>query len=197
MKKDLHHRDPVERLRLDMLDVVHVRGECAFVVRRDAIGHVLGGKAVKRPDDADHRDVDVREDVGRRAHDGERPEDEQEDRENDEGIRPPQGESDDPHGDTPGWWPRNEYVLHSRAFGMAGVWRRGTYPGVTGKLQVCYVERTGASGQPWRIAADQRSALDIKLVMQRSASGQPPVRRMASTLHHGFPVMRLPLRSCG
>ena len=33
----------------------------------DAIAHVFGDKAVVVPDDADHRDIDVRENVGGRT----------------------------------------------------------------------------------------------------------------------------------
>jgi hypothetical protein len=97
VKKDLHHRDAVQRLRLDMLDIVDVGGQRTFVVRRDAVGHVLGGKAVIRPDDADYRDVDVREDIGGRAQDRERADDEDQHGENHEGIWAAQRELDDPH----------------------------------------------------------------------------------------------------
>ena len=80
-----------------MLDIVDVGGQRAFVVRGDAVGHVLGGKAVIRPDDADHRDVDVREDIGRRAEYRERADDEDQHRENHECVGAAQRELDDPH----------------------------------------------------------------------------------------------------
>ena len=48
--------------------VVSARSKC----RHDAPFHLLGGEPGVAPDDAHDRDVDVREDVGRRAQDGER-----------------------------------------------------------------------------------------------------------------------------
>jgi hypothetical protein len=67
VEKDLYHRDAVQRLRLDMLDVVDTPSQRPFVIRRNAAGHVLRGKAVIRPDDADDGDVDIGEDVCRRT----------------------------------------------------------------------------------------------------------------------------------
>ncbi|ARF90813.1 putative autotransporter protein [Burkholderia cenocepacia] len=88
VEEHLHDRHAVQRLRLDVLDVVDVGRERAFVVRRDPLGHVLGGEAVVRPDDADDRNVDVRKDVGRRAQQCQRPRDEDQQREYDERVGP-------------------------------------------------------------------------------------------------------------
>ena len=64
----------------------------------DALAHLLGRQAVVVPDDADHRDVDVREDVGRRAQDGERADDRMQDqRHHDERVGAAERESNDPH----------------------------------------------------------------------------------------------------
>src|SRR5712672_3712560 len=83
------------RLRFDVLDVVHAGGERAFVKGDDAPSHVVGRQARVAEDDADHRNVYVREDVGRRAESGRNPEDHDQHRHDDEGIRTPERESDD------------------------------------------------------------------------------------------------------
>ena len=69
LEEDLDDRDAGERLALDVLDVVDGRGEDALVVGDDALLHLLGREAAVVPDDRDHRDVDVREDVGRHPQD--------------------------------------------------------------------------------------------------------------------------------
>ena len=69
-KKTLMTADALERLALDVLDVVDRRGEAALVVGDDALVHLLGGEAAVAPDDRDDRDVDLREDVRRHAGDG-------------------------------------------------------------------------------------------------------------------------------
>ena len=66
-------------------------------VRHDAAFHFLGRQPVEGPDHADHRNVDVRKDVGGRAQDGERPDDEQQQSHHDEGVRAAQRELNDPH----------------------------------------------------------------------------------------------------
>jgi hypothetical protein len=50
-----------------MLDVVDAGGERALVEGDDAARHIIGRKAGIAKDDADHRNVDVGKDVGRRA----------------------------------------------------------------------------------------------------------------------------------
>ena len=67
MEVDLHHRDAVERLRLDVLDVVDRGGQRALRDGDDALLHLLRREAGVVPDDADDRDVDVRENVDRRG----------------------------------------------------------------------------------------------------------------------------------
>ncbi len=76
VEKDLDDRYAGKRLRLDVLDVVDVRRQRTFIRGRNTLRHVLGRKAVVRPDDADHRNVDVRKNIGGRSHNSERPEDE-------------------------------------------------------------------------------------------------------------------------
>jgi hypothetical protein len=97
VKEDLDDRDAVQRLRFDVLDVLDIGCERAFIVRGDALRHVLCGESVVGPDDAHHRNVDVRKDIRRRSHDRERADQEQQEREDNEGIGPAKGQSDDPH----------------------------------------------------------------------------------------------------
>ena len=98
VEEHLHHGHAVVRLRLDAFDVVDRRRHRPLEVRDDPAFHLLRGKTVVAPDDADDRDVDVREDVGRHPQDAERADDEHEQREHDERVRAAQGELDNPHG---------------------------------------------------------------------------------------------------
>ena len=61
LEENLDHRDTVHRLRFDVLDVVDGGGERALGDVDDALRHVLRGQARVLPDDAHHRNVDVRE----------------------------------------------------------------------------------------------------------------------------------------
>ena len=82
-----HHADAVVGLRLDAGDVVYRGRHGALVVRDDAAFHFLGRQAGVAPDGAHHRDVDVRKDVRRRPHDGERADNQDQQRQHDEGVR--------------------------------------------------------------------------------------------------------------
>src|SRR5262249_452777 len=55
------------------------------------------GQASVKPDRADDRDVDRGKDVGRRAKDDQRSQDQDDERDDHEGVRPAQREADDPH----------------------------------------------------------------------------------------------------
>ena len=57
-------------------------------------GHLVRRQAGVLPDHADHGDADVREDVGRRAQRGQRPDDQQQQREHDEGVGPAERNAD-------------------------------------------------------------------------------------------------------
>ena len=46
LEEDFDHRDAVERLRLDVLDVVDRRGQRALGDADDAVGHLLGASPV-------------------------------------------------------------------------------------------------------------------------------------------------------
>ena len=60
---DADHADAEQRLALDVLDVVDRGGQHALVDEDDALLDLVGGHAGVLPDDADDRDVDLREDV--------------------------------------------------------------------------------------------------------------------------------------
>jgi hypothetical protein len=80
---------------LDMLDVVNCRRQCALELGRHAAGHLIRRQAGVLPDDGDHRDSDIWKDIDGRAQSGERTNYKDDQREHDEGIRPPQGDADD------------------------------------------------------------------------------------------------------
>ena len=67
LKENLDDSIIWNRLRFDMLDVVDAGRERALVEGDDATRHIIGRKAGIAEDDTDHRNVDVGEDVGRRA----------------------------------------------------------------------------------------------------------------------------------
>ena len=99
VEEHLDHGHAVVRLRLDALDVVDRGRHAALEIGDDPAFHLLGGEAVVAPDDADDRDVDVGEDVGRHPHDRQRADDQDQERQHDERVRAAQGKLDNPHGD--------------------------------------------------------------------------------------------------
>jgi hypothetical protein len=62
------------------------------------VGHVIGGEAVERPDDAQHRNIDIGENIDRRTKDHHRTGEHDQQRHHDEGVRSAQCKPDDPHG---------------------------------------------------------------------------------------------------
>ena len=64
-----------------MLDVVHRRRQRTLKRRRDATGHLIRLQAGVLPDHGDDGDSDLRKDVDRRAQEGERPGDQNDQRE--------------------------------------------------------------------------------------------------------------------
>ena len=69
-----------------MLDVVDGGRQRALELRRDAPGHLIGRQTGILPDDADDRNADVGEDVGRRSQRGQRADDQDQQRQHDERI---------------------------------------------------------------------------------------------------------------
>ena len=72
-------------------------GQHALVDEDDARFDLVGGHAGVLPDDADDRDVDLREDVRGHAVDADRAEDGDQQRHHDERVGARQGQSYDPH----------------------------------------------------------------------------------------------------
>ena len=97
LEVDARHRDAAVGLRLDVLDVVHRGGHGALEDGDHALFHLLGRKTAVAPDDADYRNIDVGKYVHRHRNDGRGAQDGDEHRHDDEGIRAPKGESDNPH----------------------------------------------------------------------------------------------------
>ncbi len=91
----LHHADAVERLALDMLDVVDRRCQHALERGDDAAGHVFRRQAGILPRGRDHRHADVGEDIDRRPRGLQHADDRDQDRHHDEGQRPGKGYADD------------------------------------------------------------------------------------------------------
>ena len=96
-KKILMSADAVERLRLDVLDVVDRGGHAAFAVEDDAVGHLLRGEAGEVPHHGNDGDVDIRKDIRRHRLDAEDAEDQNQERKDGKGVRPPQRKPDNPH----------------------------------------------------------------------------------------------------
>ncbi len=87
LKIDLYDGDAVQRLRFDVLDVVHQRGHCTLRVRRDALLHVLRREPVVVPYQADDGDIDFRKNVGGCAHQHHRRQQNHRERHHDERVR--------------------------------------------------------------------------------------------------------------
>ncbi len=97
LEEDLDDRDAGQRLALDVLDVVHDGADEALEVRDDALLHLLRRQAAVVEHHRDHRDVDLREDVGRDAHDRQHADDDDQHRHDDEGVGALERDDDEPH----------------------------------------------------------------------------------------------------
>jgi len=75
LQEDLDDRLAADRRRFDMLDIIDRRGQAALIAGRDPAFHLFGIQAGIGPGNRDHRNIDVREDVGRRAQDHDRADD--------------------------------------------------------------------------------------------------------------------------
>ena len=94
LEEDLDDADAVVGVRHDVFDVVDRRRQRALERRDHAPGHLVRRQAGIVPDHADHGDPDIRKNVGRGAQRGERPDDQEKQREHDESIRPAQRYTD-------------------------------------------------------------------------------------------------------
>ena len=97
LQVDLDDGLPVDGGGLDALDVVHRGGEHALVGGGDPPFQLLGVEPAVLPGHRDDRDVDRGKDVGGRARDDDRTGDQDQESEDDEGVRPIQRDADDPH----------------------------------------------------------------------------------------------------
>ncbi len=69
LQEHFNNRNPIEGLRLEVFDVVDGGGKISFGDGNDPVAHILGNETVKGPDNADHRNVNVGENVGWSADD--------------------------------------------------------------------------------------------------------------------------------
>ena len=88
-KIDADDRDAAVRLRFDVLDVVDRGGQRSLEDGDDALLHLLRRKAAVTPDDADDRNIDVRENIDRHGDDGAYAQDGDQHCHDDEGVGPP------------------------------------------------------------------------------------------------------------
>src|SRR5438046_9617693 len=65
----LNHSSSIQRLRFNVLYLVNGCSKRALRYANDAVGHVLRNHAVKIPDNADDRNVDVGENIRGSTHD--------------------------------------------------------------------------------------------------------------------------------
>ena len=91
MQEELDYGDAVIGGRLDVLDVVDQRGRCLLKWGSEPPFHFFRIEAGVLPGDRNHGDIDVGEDVGRRAQDDDRAHDEDEQGQDNKGVRPIQG----------------------------------------------------------------------------------------------------------
>ena len=80
-----------------MFDVIDGGGENAFVNGSDSPFELLGIETGICPDDGDYRDIDVGEDVSGGTKDDNRADQQDQQCQNDKGVRAREGDSDDPH----------------------------------------------------------------------------------------------------
>ena len=90
MEEYLDDADAGQRLAFDMVDVVHRQRKLALIIIDDAARHIVGRQAAIGPGRRDHRNFDVGENVDRRADGRQSAEEDDQDRHHDEGVRPPQ-----------------------------------------------------------------------------------------------------------
>ena len=97
MKEEFDHRNAIKRLRFNVLDVVYGGERDALETARDAAAHLIRRQSAVGPDDADDGNANFREDVLRCSSDRQHSENEQQQRQNDEGIGSAQGHLNNPH----------------------------------------------------------------------------------------------------
>src|SRR5262249_27024545 len=97
LKIDLYNRGSIYGRGFDVLDVVNYRGEHTLVHGCDSPFHLLRAESRVCPGHSDDRNIDAREDVGRRPQNHNRTQNENEKRQDNECVRSVKSESDNPH----------------------------------------------------------------------------------------------------
>ena len=88
-EENLDHPDSVDRLRLNVLDVVDSDGRGTLRVGDDAVGHLAGRETGIVPHHADDGNIDVGENIDRSTQKDDRRQDDQHDRHDHKGVRTP------------------------------------------------------------------------------------------------------------
>ena len=88
LEKHLDHAGAVVGGGLHVLDIIDQGADHAFMIVDDALLHLPGTQAVVDPDHADDRDVDLRKDVRRCAHQHEGRQQQKYQRRHHEGVGP-------------------------------------------------------------------------------------------------------------
>ena len=100
LQEDFDHSLAVYGCGFDVFNVVDGGGQNAFVDAGQPAFHFLRVEARVLPGDGDHRNIDVREDVGRRAQDHDRANNENKQRQHDEGVGAIECDLNNPHAGT-------------------------------------------------------------------------------------------------
>ncbi|MGY3291969.1 hypothetical protein ACVWWP_005036 [Bradyrhizobium sp. LM3.6] len=102
LKVDLLNRQPVEGLRLDVLDTADVGADRILAVGTDALLHLRRREAGVAPDDRNDGDPNLREDICRHRPDRDAAEKQDQRRKHIECVRKPEREANNSHGGLPG-----------------------------------------------------------------------------------------------
>ncbi len=97
LKINLHHGDAVVAGRFNVLDIIDERRKSLLVRRGQSRLDIFWIEPGVRPRDRDHWDIDIGKDVGGRAENHGRAQQENEQSQDDKGIRSIEGQSDNPH----------------------------------------------------------------------------------------------------
>ncbi len=100
MEVDFYDAVAAVGLRLDVLDVVDVRGETALEAGDHAFFHLFGRESGIDPQNAHDRDIDIGKDIDRHGDDGGTAQDGNQNRHDDERIGAGKSQPDNPHS---GW----------------------------------------------------------------------------------------------
>ncbi len=97
LEEDFDDRDAVQRLRLNVLNIVHCRGHAALAVEGDAGRHLLSGEAGVLPYHRYDRDIYIRKNIRRHRQNTEGAKNQNQERKYGKGVGPPQRKPNNPH----------------------------------------------------------------------------------------------------